>query len=165
MVQQGLDCCIPIKQCMYLITKGIDQSMEYSLVFMAYVMRCLVIPLLGNKGRLPLDPPNEKGKLELDVIFASYFGCKIDRGSSFQEWISCQFVVTDYNCGKSLSPCSFWGNGGFCWKTYVYFLELNVSLIYKRRLFILGGARLKGIPEFGDLVLHNGMLLYPEVFT
>ena len=24
---------------------------------------------------LHLDPPNEKGKLQLDVIFANYFGC------------------------------------------------------------------------------------------
>lgn len=75
MVQQGLACCIPIKQCMYLVTKRICQSMEYYLVFMAYAMGCFVIPLLGKKKILHLDPPNEKGKLQLDVIFANYFGC------------------------------------------------------------------------------------------
>ena len=75
MVQQCLDSSIPIKQCMYLMTKSIGQSMEYSLVFMAYDMGCFVIPLLGKKKRLHLDPPNEKGKLQLDVIFANYFGC------------------------------------------------------------------------------------------
>lgn len=44
--------------------KSIGQSMEYSLVFMAYAMGCFVIPLLGKKKRLHLDPPNEKGKLQ-----------------------------------------------------------------------------------------------------
>lgn len=74
MVQQGLDSSISIKQCMYLMTKSIGQSMEYSLVFMAYAMGCFVIPHLGKKKRSHLDHPNEKGKLQLDVIFANYFG-------------------------------------------------------------------------------------------
>lgn len=43
--------------------KGIEQSMGYYLVFMSYVMRYSVIPLLENKGRLFLDPPNEDRKL------------------------------------------------------------------------------------------------------
>lgn len=83
--------------------------------------------------------------------------------SSFQEWSGCQFVVTDCNCAKSLSPYSFQGNEGFCWKTYVYLLELSFSLIYKRKLFVLRGARLKGIPEIVDLVLHNWTLLYRDI--
>ena len=60
---------------MYLMAKRIGQSMEHYLVFVASAMGCFVIPLLGKKKILHLDPPNEKGKLQLDVIFADYFGC------------------------------------------------------------------------------------------
>lgn len=87
----------------------------------------------------------------------------VTRDRSFQEWSSCQFVVTDYNCAISLSSYSFQGSGGFCWKTYIYLLELSFSLIYQRKLFVLRGARLKGIPEIVDLVLYNWTLLYPDV--
>lgn len=45
---------------MYLIPRD---SVKYEIVFISYVVRYFVIPLLGNKGRLPIDPPKEKGKL------------------------------------------------------------------------------------------------------
>ena len=59
----------------FLIHSSADGHLVYYLVFMAYAMGYFVIPLLGKKKILHLDPPNEKRKLQLDVIFANYFGC------------------------------------------------------------------------------------------